>query len=69
MHDALVARLTAEAELRQAVDRGELLLHYQPMSDLRDGRLVGAEALLRWQHPRRGLVPPLELCRWLRTPA
>ena len=47
-----------EGELRQALDARELRLHYQPKVSLRSGRIVGAEALIRWQHPVRGLIPP-----------
>jgi diguanylate cyclase (GGDEF)-like protein/PAS domain S-box-containing protein len=46
------------SELRQAIEAGELCVHYQPIVRLRDGRLAGFEALVRWQHPRRGLLPP-----------
>ena len=60
MHDVLVARVKAEADLRQAVSRGELVLHYQPVIDLADGRIVGVEALVRWKHHERGLVLPGE---------
>jgi diguanylate cyclase (GGDEF)-like protein len=52
--------LTLMTELRQAVDRRELLLYLQPKLALQTGEVVGAEALLRWQHPLRGLVPPLQ---------
>jgi diguanylate cyclase (GGDEF)-like protein/PAS domain S-box-containing protein len=45
-------------DLRHSIERGELLLHYQPIIDLAQGRCVGVEALCRWQHPTRGLVPP-----------
>ncbi|NMG14738.1 EAL domain-containing protein [Aromatoleum bremense] len=53
-------RLTMERELRQALAGGELLLHYQPQVDLVSGRITGAEALVRWQHPQRGLLTPVE---------
>jgi diguanylate cyclase (GGDEF)-like protein len=52
--------LTLLGELRQAVDRSELRLYLQPKLALHDRRLVGAEALVRWQHPTRGLVPPVQ---------
>jgi diguanylate cyclase (GGDEF)-like protein/PAS domain S-box-containing protein len=47
-------------ELRTAIDHGQLVLHYQPKLDLRNGELVGVEALVRWQHPKRGFLPPGE---------
>ena len=53
-------RLALGGELRRAIDNGELLLHFQPKLDLRDGTLVGVEALVRWQHPLRGFLPPSE---------
>jgi diguanylate cyclase (GGDEF)-like protein/PAS domain S-box-containing protein len=53
-------RLQLESQLRQALERGEFLLHYQPKLDLASGSVSGFEALLRWNHPQRGLVPPLE---------
>ena len=52
--------LVVQRELRQALERGELLLHYQPKIDLGTGRIGCLEALVRWQHPDRGLLPPLE---------
>ena len=51
-------RLELEAELRGALERGEFLLYYQPEVSLHDGSIVGFEALLRWQHPQRGLLKP-----------
>ncbi|MBS1160884.1 MAG: diguanylate cyclase/phosphodiesterase with sensor(s) [Proteobacteria bacterium] len=53
-------RMAIETELRTALEQQQFLLHYQPQLDLRSGQLVGVEALVRWQHPQRGLVPPLE---------
>jgi EAL domain-containing protein (putative c-di-GMP-specific phosphodiesterase class I) len=53
-------RLEMEGRLRHARERGELQLHYQPQVDARSMRIVGVEALLRWQHPDHGMVPPSE---------
>ncbi len=53
-------RLTMENALRGAAQRGEFVLHYQPQVAIRDRAVVGAEALIRWLHPERGLVPPAE---------
>jgi diguanylate cyclase (GGDEF)-like protein/PAS domain S-box-containing protein len=58
MHAAIRERLDLEADLRGAVGRGELRLVYQPIVSLASGRTVGAEALLRWNHPTRGLLRP-----------
>jgi diguanylate cyclase (GGDEF)-like protein len=60
MHKAALERLVLESDLRSAVDRGELELHYQPVVELATRRIVGAEALLRWRHPERGIVSPAE---------
>ena len=53
-------RLALETALRHAIERNELLLHYQPQLNLKTGRITGAEALLRWRHPGMGLISPLE---------
>ena len=59
MGAATLERVELEADLRNALERHELRLHYQPLVDLATDRIVGLEALVRWQHPTRGLVPPL----------
>jgi diguanylate cyclase (GGDEF)-like protein/PAS domain S-box-containing protein len=53
-------RLNLEVDLRHAIERNELCLYYQPQLSLRSGEVIGMEALLRWQHPVRGLVSPLD---------
>ena len=58
MHAAAVDRLELEADLRMALERDELELHYQPLFRLADGELAGYEALMRWNHPTRGLLLP-----------
>ncbi len=60
MHKQDTARLDTEAELRLALDRGELRAHYQPVVDVQTERIIGVEALVRWQHPQRGLLLPAE---------
>jgi diguanylate cyclase (GGDEF)-like protein len=60
MNACALARLSMEAELRRALENGELRLHYQPLVELSTQRVVGAEALARWQHPKFGLLPPSE---------
>ncbi len=60
MHDRAVALLEIEADMRRAVERDELVMHYQPIVSLVSGRITGLEALVRWRHPRRGLIPPGE---------
>jgi diguanylate cyclase (GGDEF)-like protein len=52
------ARLALAGELRRAIEDEELVLHYQPKAELATGRIVGVEALVRWQHPERGFIPP-----------
>ena len=58
MNAAAVERLMLRSKLRRAVERDEFVVHYQPKVDLRDGRIVGAEALLRWRLPGHGDIPP-----------
>jgi predicted signal transduction protein with EAL and GGDEF domain len=58
MNELANERLTMEQSLRRAIERGELLLHYQPRVNMRTGKTDGVEALLRWQHPERGLIYP-----------
>lgn len=60
MNERAVARLKMETQLRGALARQEFVLHYQPKASLTSGKITGFEALLRWQHPARGLVPPLQ---------
>ncbi len=60
MHEAALQRLKREVELRKALRRDELKLHYQPLYDLPSGKLMGVEALVRWQSHEFGLVPPSE---------
>jgi diguanylate cyclase (GGDEF)-like protein/PAS domain S-box-containing protein len=58
MQRDVVKRLNLEAQLRRAVEQQQFELHFQPLQELKSGRIVGAEALVRWRHPRRGLLPP-----------
>jgi diguanylate cyclase (GGDEF)-like protein len=59
MNATTVGRLTLENDLRRAVERDELILHYQPQMDCTTNEFIGFEALVRWQHPELGLVPPV----------
>jgi diguanylate cyclase (GGDEF)-like protein len=56
--ERMEARRVLEADLRHALEAGQFELHYQPLLDARSGEVTGAEALVRWRHPERGLVPP-----------
>ncbi|WP_029457287.1 sensor domain-containing protein [Solidesulfovibrio alcoholivorans] len=60
MHEEILEAISLEADLRQALTAGELLLHYQPIVDVQHGGIEGFEALVRWDHPTRGLVPPVQ---------
>jgi EAL domain-containing protein (putative c-di-GMP-specific phosphodiesterase class I) len=60
MHDTALKRLELKADLQRAVDNGEFIVHYQPVIELETGDIDGLEALVRWQHPARGLVGPLD---------
>ena len=60
MHSMILDRMQVESDLRRAVDQGEFQVHYQPIVDLSSGTIDGVEALIRWNHPNRGLVMPSE---------
>ncbi|MGZ9160335.1 MAG: putative bifunctional diguanylate cyclase/phosphodiesterase [Candidatus Limnocylindrales bacterium] len=60
LYDATVARLELKADLPGALDRGEMHVAYQPIVDIASGAIIGSEALIRWDHPRRGPIPPLD---------
>ncbi len=60
MNHKFSTRLSLERELRSALTTGQLRVYYQPQVDLNDGRIIGVEALVRWQHPRHGLIEPVE---------
>ena len=58
MHAGLIEKLDLVADLRVALEHRDLRVHYQPLVELSDGRIVGAEALVRWEHPKHGFIPP-----------
>lgn len=60
MHDSAIRRVELESDLRRALDRDELQLYYQPTIDIETGMFEGVEALLRWPHPDKGFIPPLD---------
>jgi len=60
MHTRAVAMLQLETDLRLAIEREEFQVHYQPIVSLKTGTITGFEALVRWQHPERGLIAPDE---------
>ncbi|MES2077448.1 MAG: EAL domain-containing protein [Pseudomonadota bacterium] len=60
MNQGMQERMRIESGLRHALGNGQLLLHYQPKFSIASGKIIGAEALVRWLHPERGLVPPAE---------
>jgi EAL domain-containing protein (putative c-di-GMP-specific phosphodiesterase class I) len=60
MHDTALKRLELKADLQRALEHHEFILHYQPVIELESGSISGVEALVRWMHPVRGMVPPLD---------
>jgi diguanylate cyclase (GGDEF)-like protein len=60
MHEAAVERMELEADLQRAVKRNEFVVHYQPTVELATGKVTGMEALVRWEHPTKGLLPPAD---------
>jgi diguanylate cyclase (GGDEF)-like protein len=60
MRSRAMARFETESALRRAIDQGQLVVHYQPVIKISTGRVTGVEALVRWKHPARGLLPPSE---------
>jgi diguanylate cyclase (GGDEF)-like protein len=60
VHSSEVERIAFERDLRTALEQDQFVLHYQPIVDSKNRRILGVEALVRWQHPERGLVPPLD---------
>jgi len=69
MEATVSAHLRLEADLRRALERDELVLYFQPCARTDDLRIIGMEALVRWQHPKRGMVPPVEFIPLAERPA
>jgi diguanylate cyclase len=67
MHADIVKRLMLENDLQRALEREEFILHYQPIVNLQTQKIEGFEALVRWQHPTRGMVPPVEFIPSMET--
>ena len=67
MNEEVRRRVELERELREALDKEQLRLYYQPQLDFKSGRIIGAEALMRWIHPVRGLVPPIHFIGFAET--
>ena len=60
MRDRVMSRLELETDLRKALESQEFIVHYQPILEMKTSRIIGFEALVRWQHPTKGLIPPAE---------
>lgn len=60
MHSLVMRRLQLETDLRRAIENKEFVVYYQPIVSLKNGEIIGAEALIRWQHPQKGLISPME---------
>ena len=60
MHDTALKRLELKADMQRALEHGEFVLYYQPVIELESGKVSGVEALIRWMHPERGMIPPLD---------
>ena len=60
MHRDALNLLDLEADLRQAIEKEHFVVYYQPIVSVKTGRIISLEALIRWKHPKRGLIPPLD---------
>ena len=60
LHSTAIKLMELESDLWRAIEQKEFIIHYQPIVSVNDGNIIGAEALLRWNHPKRGIIPPLE---------